>query len=140
MLFGLFSKKESVPQKEATASGHANETYPDDLIIYLVDNELPKSIRSEYGLDTIEDAIWALPDFDQHGEWIGHGSDTGVTDIQYAAADADQLFSLIRPVLEGNPLCNNAEVLVRKAGSDSAERRIRIALNAEAQEKIRAAA
>lgn len=85
---------------------------------------LPDSVYEECDLSTLEDQLIAIIEQKRLGEFDGNETGENNTTLYMYAPDAEKLFAGIEAILTSYPLCQGAEVTIRRGKPGAPERKI----------------
>ena len=94
------------------------------VLVFLDGQGLSSEVYRNNDLSTLEDLVVEQIAALKVGELDGHEWSKTGTVIYLYGADAELLYSTVKPVLLSYPLCQNSRVIIRRGGPGSLQREV----------------
>lgn len=96
------------------------------VIVRLNGTDLPQEIYDANDTATLEDQLISALEGNGIGEFDGDEFGATTTTLYLYGLDAEKLFSHIEQILRNNPLCQQAEIVIRRGGPGAPQRIVRL--------------
>jgi len=96
------------------------------VLVHLDGVGLPANIYAEYDLVTLEDQLIEVIERDGLGEFDGNEIGLGTATLFMYGPDAERLYLAIETTLRAYPLCQGAQIVIRRGGPGAPQREFRL--------------
>lgn len=94
------------------------------VLIHLNGTDLAQDVYDNYDTSTLEDLLIDALQSSSLGEFDGNEVGPETTTLYLYGPDAEKIFTRIEPILRDYPLCEHAEIIIRKGPNGSPQRTV----------------